>query len=575
MEEKNRTKEQLIAELAALRRRVAELESSRAEENLRLSEIRYRNIFDSVPVSIWEEDFSEVTSAMDALHMEGIEDFPHYLEDHPDFIQRAVRMVRIKDVNNESLKMFGARDKDELTASLDKVFVQETLDVFRKELIALYEGKTHFESEAVVRTLKGERKDIIFTIFFPSQKTEFHNVLVSIIDVTERKRAEEGLRNAKVLLEKTYESLDEMVFVVDPVDRVIISCNHAVERIFGYSQEDVLGRNTAFLYVDKDAYESMGLEVFSSLDSLGVYKGQFDLKRKDGTVFPAECMIKQIVDDSGRRTGVISVVRDITERKRSEEEIKDYISRLERSNRALDEFAYVASHDLQEPLRKIKTFGDRLMTKFADSLTPDGLDYLERMINASIRMQNLINALLTYSRLATRPKDFVPVNLEEIVREALYNLEALIERSGGTVQVKDLPTIEADRLQMLQLIQNLLGNALKFHREGVPPRVKLGARIVAGQKKRLGPEFPHDGWCEIRVEDNGIGFEEKYIDRIFSAFQRLHGRSEYEGVGMGLAICNRIAEQHRGSITAKSTPGRGSTFIVMLPVKQPSAAGHL
>lgn len=266
--------------------------------------------------------------------------------------------------------------------------------------------------------------------------------------------------------------------------------------------------------------------------------------------------------------------QDVTERSAREEEIRDYIGRLERSNRALDEFAYVASHDLQEPLRKIKTFADRLRTKFADSLTPDGLDYLTRMINASIRMQNLINALLTYSRISTRAEDFTPVHLAEIAREALYNLEALIEKSAGTVQVGDLPTIEADRLQMSQLIQNLLGNALKFHRQGIAPQVKIAARIIAGLKKRSGGNFPRDGWCEIRVEDNGIGFDEKYTARIFSTFQRLHGRSEYEGVGMGLAICQKIVERHGGSITAESTPGNGSTFIVMLPVKQPKVVGQ-
>jgi PAS domain S-box-containing protein len=385
---------------------------------------------------------------------------------------------------------------------------------------------------------------------------------------------EEELRGAKTLLEKTYESLDEMVFVVEPVDRTIISCNQAVERIFGYSQEEVLGCSTEPLYVDKRAYQELGLEIFSSLDRMGIYSGQIDLKRKDGTIFPAECTIKEILDDSGHRTGVVSIVRDITERKRSEEKIKEYIQRLEQSNRELDEFAYVASHDLQEPLRKVQTFGDRLRTKFADSLTQDGLDYLERMISASSRMQNLIDALLAYSRLTTREKLFMPVNLAETTAQALSNLETRIERSEGTVQVNDLPTVEADDQQMLQLIQNLLGNALKFHREGVPPQVKINARIIAAQKDRRSKKFPRDGLCEIRVEDNGIGFDKKYLDRVFSPFQRLHGRSEYEGVGMGLAICRKIVEQHGGSITAESKLGHGSTFIVRLPVKQPQAIGH-
>jgi two-component system sensor kinase FixL len=543
-------------------------EAARAKEKLLKSESRYRNIFNSVPVSIWEEDFSDVKSAVDALNMERVEDLRKYLSDHPDFIQRAVQMVKILDVNNESLKMFGARDKSDLTASLDKIFVEETLEVFREELIALYEGDTHFESESVIQTLKGEKKTVILSIFFPPQESEFHNVLVSIADITERKRAEHAIREIKTLIVKTYESLDEMVFVVEPLNRTIIACNPAAERIFGYSQEEVLGRSTEFLHVDRSAYEKAGVEIFSALDRAEVYKGEYDLKRKDGTIFPVEWTITEIVDDSGHRTGVVSVGRDITERRRSEEEIRGYIRELEQSNKALDEFAYVASHDLQEPLRKIQTFGDRLMSKFSDALTQNGLDYLERMVKASRRMQNLIDALLTYSRLATRESLFIPVNLAEIAAEAVSNLEARIEESGGTVQVNDLPSIEADDQQMLQLIQNLLGNALKFHREGIPPQVKISARIIAAKENSLGREFPRDGLCEIEVEDNGIGFDEKHLDRIFSPFQRLHGRSKYDGVGIGLAVCRKIVEQHHGIIMAKSKPGVGSTFIVRLPVKQ-------
>ena len=543
-------------------------EATSSKVKLRVSESRYQNIFNALPVSIWEEDFSRVKSAIDALKLKRVEDFRKYLEDNPDFVQRAVRMVKIKDVNDQSLKMFGAKNKDQLTASLDKIFLTETLEVFREELIALYEGKTHFESERVIRTLKGERKNTILTIFFPSKKSEFQNVLVSVVDSTERKHMEEALKEAKILLEKTLEALDEMVFVVNTTDRTIIACNQAVERIFGYTRKEVLGRNAAFLYVDKSAYEKAGLEIFSSLERMGVHNGQYDLKRKDGTIFPVEWTIKEIVDDSGHQTQAVSVVRDITERKRNEEEVKDYIRRLEESNRGLDEFAYVASHDLQEPLRKIRMFGDRLRTKFAESLDQDGLDYLDRMINASKRMQNLINALLSYSRLTTKTKLLMPVDLAEITTEALSNLEARIEASGGTVQVEDLPTIEADRQQMLQLIQNLLGNALKFHQEGVPPQVKISSRTLPSKRKPRGTGVPRNGRCEIRVEDNGIGFNEKYIGRIFSPFQRLHGRSEYEGVGMGLAICRKIVEQHRGRITATSTPGVGSTFVVTLPMMQ-------
>jgi two-component system sensor kinase FixL len=390
------------------------------------------------------------------------------------------------------------------------------------------------------------------------------------------KRMEEALREAKGLLEKTFDSLDEIVFVVQPADRTMIACNPAVKPIFGYTQEEVLGRGTEILYVDKSAYKKAGLEIFSSLDRVGFYNGRFDLKRKDGTIFPAECTIRELVDDSGHRTGIVSVVRDITERKRSEEQIKDYIRRLEKSNRELDEFAYVASHDLQEPLRKIRTFGDRLRTKFADSLTQDGLDYLERMVNASRRMQNLIDALLTYSRVSTKARPFIPVDLEEVTRVALSNLEARIEEADGRIDLGEMPTVQADPNQMIQIMQNLIGNALKFRREEEPSRVRISARVIGSSHQEGGQgeaRSTNGKLCEIRVEDNGIGFDEKYLDRIFSPFQRLHGRSRYDGVGMGLAICRKIAERHGGGITAKSTPGGGSTFMVTLPLRQKQGKG--
>jgi PAS domain S-box-containing protein len=388
-------------------------------------------------------------------------------------------------------------------------------------------------------------------------------------DITERKQTEKELNEAKILLEKSFEALDEVVFVVDPADRTIIACNPAIERVFGYSPEEVLGRNTEFLHINKDMYKEFGQTIFPALDRMGTYSGEFMMKRKDGSILPSEHTIKEIADDSGQPTWLISVVRDLSESKRYEEQLKAYIQRLEQSNKELEEFAFVASHDLQEPLRKIQAFGDRLIGKFGDSLNESGRDYLERMLNASKRMQDLIDGLLTYSRVATKAQPFVPVNMNEVIQKVLSNLETRIDETGGTVAVDDLPTLEADPNQMLQLMQNLISNALNFHQKGIPPAVKIGARPIRTAKKPRGNRYPPGEACEIRVEDNGIGFDGKYLDRMFMPFQRLHGRSEYEGVGMGLAICRKIIERHGGNITAESTPGTGSTFILTIPARLP------
>ncbi len=234
---------------------------------------------------------------------------------------------------------------------------------------------------------------------------------------------------------------------------------------------------------------------------------------------------------------------------------------LARSNEELQQFAFIASHDLQEPLRKIKTFSERLQTLCGDSLTEQGHDYLERMHNAALRMQNLIEDLLTLSRVTTKKQPFVLVNLAQVVQEVLSDLEVYIQQSGGCVEVGELPIIKADPLQMHQLLQNLIGNALKFHRPHTPPIIKVYSQFLNSQSDQISVDSET---CQIVVEDNGIGFEEKYIDRIFNIFQRLHGRKEYEGTGMGLAICRKIVERHHGEITAQSQPGQGAKFIVIL-----------
>lgn len=275
----------------------------------------------------------------------------------------------------------------------------------------------------------------------------------------------------------------------------------------------------------------------------------------DGEVRWQQWTDRMVYDREGKAVEMQAVGRDISDRKLAEEELKAYAAKLEISNRELQDFAYVASHDLQEPLRKIQAFGDRLNSKYGDVLTDKGRDYLARMQNAAARMQTLIQDLLSFSRITTKARPYAPVNLKEIATAVVSDLEVRVEETGATVEIVNLPTLDADALQMRQLFQNLISNALKFHKEDLSPLVKLEAA-------RQGNMY------EIKVIDNGIGFEEKYSDRIFTIFQRLHGRSAYEGTGIGLAVCRKIVERHGGTITARSTPGEGATFIFTLPVQQ-------
>jgi PAS domain S-box-containing protein len=256
----------------------------------------------------------------------------------------------------------------------------------------------------------------------------------------------------------------------------------------------------------------------------------------------------------------VALKQENRERRRAEQVLEKTNMALLQSNRELQDFAYVASHDLQEPLRKISTFADLLRSDYEAQLDAPAISYIERMMSAAERMRHLIRDLLEFSRIKTKPQPFQETDLNKVVHNVLIDLEVRIKESGGRVDVEELPSIEVDPMQMHQLFQNLLGNALKFRRKEVPPVVKL--RAVA-ETDEYAVEV-----CRITIEDNGIGFEEQYIDRIFSPFQRLHARTEYEGTGMGLAICRRIVERHHGTITARSIPGRGTTFTVVLPVRQ-------
>lgn len=237
---------------------------------------------------------------------------------------------------------------------------------------------------------------------------------------------------------------------------------------------------------------------------------------------------------------------------------------LTKSNAQLEEFAYVASHDLQEPLRKILAFGERLRARCASSLDERGTDYLARMESASLRMQRLIADLLAYSRLSTKAQKYARVDLRKIVGEVTEDLEVRLEESNGTIEIGDLPELDADPLQMRQLFQNLLGNGLKFRRPEVPPHIHISSRSMGEGS----PGASGAAMCEITLRDNGIGFDPKYGDQIFGIFQRLQGRDEYEGTGIGLSICRKIVESHNGSIEATGVPGEGATFVIRLAMVQ-------
>lgn len=348
------------------------------------------------------------------------------------------------------------------------------------------------------------------------------------------------------------DTMADALFVIDARGAIRV-VNHAVHELFGYRNSDLMGR--AIDKLEVTAGHDTISHTLADLARSGPIRDQERLLRHaDGQAISVSVSISPVSEDDVQQ-GAVVIARDIRARKRAEEELRSALRRLEQSNRELEDFAYVASHDLQEPLRKIQAFGDLLRSKHADALPEQAGDYIERMQSAARRMQVLINDLLSFSRVTTKAQPFARVDLRATAAEVIKDLEMRLQDSGGRIELGPMPVLEADPLQMRQLIQNLAANALKFHRPGVPPVVEISAEIEAGR-------------CQIVVSDNGIGFEEKYAERIFTLFERLHGRTKYEGTGIGLAICRKIAERHGGEIRAHGRPGEGATFVVTLPVRQ-------
>jgi len=256
------------------------------------------------------------------------------------------------------------------------------------------------------------------------------------------------------------------------------------------------------------------------------------------------------------------------------QELKLFADELSRSNRELEDFAFVASHDLQEPLRKIRAFGNRLEAGYVEVMDERGRDFLQRMLNAAERMSMLISDLLAFSRVTTRGKEFSSADLNAIVDDVASDLEIAIEECNATINVSALPTIECDKSHIEQLILNLLSNALKFRSEAIPPLITITA--APSTEDELANNLMKDEyeWVTLTFEDNGIGFEQSFAEKIFAPFQRLHGRSAYKGTGIGLAVCRRIVERHNGTIKAFSEPGKGARFVIIIPVDgEPFAAG--
>jgi PAS domain S-box-containing protein len=373
--------------------------------------------------------------------------------------------------------------------------------------------------------------------------------------VVERSRAREELRRSEAKFAGIISISSDAIVSVDADQRITLF-NRGAEQVFGYSAEEVLGESLDLLIPERfrpgHRAQVEGFGESPVVSRRMGERGRISGRRKSGEVFPADASISKL--DVGGRRIYTAVLRDVTERVRAEEELAARTTELERSNHELEQFAYVASHDLQEPLRMVASYTQLLARRYREKLDADAEEFIGYAVDGVTRMQALINDLLAYSRVGTRGGGFEPVDLDALLGRVLSSLGPAMEEAGATVTHDPLPVVVGDPGQLGQLLQNLVANAVKF-RGDEPPRVHVSAERG-------------DGHWTFTVRDNGIGIDPEYADRIFVIFQRLHTRNEYPGTGIGLAICKKIVERHGGRIWFDSVPGEGTTFRFTIPDRE-------
>jgi PAS domain S-box-containing protein len=351
-----------------------------------------------------------------------------------------------------------------------------------------------------------------------------------------------------------------------------ITYSRGIYRLFGYHHKDEMKEwdesgKDMFRHLNEEERNRSYEDWENILEEADTYLREMEIVSKDGFQRRLETFGKVFREDNGKAYKVIGTTRDITKLKEYEQDLEIKIDELNRSNRDLEEFAYIASHDLLEPLRKLTIFGQRLSSSAEDELSPTNRDYLGRMLKASENMRNLIDNLLEFSRVTRGAATFVKTDLNQLVEEVIFEQELKIEETGATVSAEKMPVLEVVPSQLKQVFNNLLNNALKFIQPTVKPSIAFECEHLSPAERLRYKLKSNREYYKISVRDNGIGFEKSYAEKIFQIFQRLHGKSEYTGSGIGLAICRKIADNHKGLIFAESEPGEGSIFTIILPNK--------
>jgi PAS domain S-box-containing protein len=472
------------------------------------------------------------------------------LEAAPDAMVVVNQDGEIVLLNLQAEQQFGYR-RDELVGQTVTNIIP---DGFAERLIA---DGTRTAAEALAQQigtgieLIARRKDgsefPIELMLSPLENADGILVTAAIRNISVRKDAEKHLAQMESRYRGLLEAAPDAMVVVNEEGEIVL-LNLQVEKQFGYPRDELLGQQVTNIIPDGFAERLIADDLRSAEDALAQQIGtgiELIGRRKDGSEFPIELMLSPLANADGIL--VTAAIRDITTRKAAAALLQQKMEELYRSNEELGQFAYIASHDLQEPLRMVASYTQLLSKRYKGKLDSDADDFIAFAVDGASRMQRLIQDLLVYSRVATKGRDLIETASEDALRRALANLRGAIAESGALVTHDPLPTVMADEMQLTQLFQNLIGNAIKYQGPGIP-KVHISA-ARSGEAK----------WT-FSVRDNGLGIDPQYFERIFGMFQRLHKREEFAGTGIGLAICKKIVERHGGSIAVESQLGEGSIF---------------
>ncbi|MBL6449509.1 CHASE3 domain-containing protein [Fulvivirga sp. 29W222] len=418
---------------------------------------------------------------------------------------------------------------------------------------------------------------VLVSVFFSKKPMkEIEDIINAITQISSslgalliRKRTQDEIEKNNIILAAA-ESMAKMGSWEWSLHQNKMKWSKGMYELYNTSPEDLTPTyDTFFKYLYDEDREHFEKELSEAVKHGTGYQVEFRVQLNNNEVRTHSALATPKIDSGGKVESFYGTVQDITRQKKFEHELLLKNQELKKSNENLEQFAYVASHDLQEPLRKIRAFGDRLVTKYAETLDERGLDYVSRMQGAAERMQSLIDDLLKYSRVARNIKSFAKVELNEVVDEVLGDLEVRIREHHAEIMVDQLPVIDGDNMQLRQLFQNLISNAIKFTPDDRSPLIIIKGKCIKGAE--IKEQFdvnsnPMEYFVEIKIKDNGIGFDSKYAERIFNIFERLHGRNQFKGTGIGLAISQKVVQNHGGIIKASSKKGDGATFTIILPI---------